>query len=209
VAGTIAGHRHIVDASESQLALLRGGSCKTKAIATIGNAYFDNGTLTLDLKRRHFSFAVAALLENESKARPFHYPRWSGNEGGHIVVQVGLPNGQTGDAILDTGAASFGLSTLTQTDWNTLTGGVALRESATVQAYTVNSWGKQVPCFTTDAPGSILIGPSLSVSHFSVSYCALESFKPGQKLIGVLGLRYLNDRIITLDYLSRRWLISE
>lgn len=206
----IAGKSRTVPASALLLAGVRDGTCNTMAIATIGNAFFDDGTLTLDLKGNRFRFTTEALLKGEAKALPFHYTLWQGSkEGGHIIVQIGLPHGLVAEAMLDTGAASFGLSALTQADWNKLTEGVPLRASTSVQAYKVNSWGKQIPCYTTQVPGSMRIGTALSVPRFSVSYCVLDSFKPGKNLIGVLGLRHLNDRVITLDYRSRKWLIGE
>ena len=51
--------------------------------------------------------------------------------------------------------------------------------------------GHQDPRYEMPAPGSVVIGQSLKVEHFRLSYCAQEAFKPGQKLIGLLGLRDL------------------
>lgn len=204
----IAGQRRTTQASSAQLVGLRGGNCKAEAIATIGNAFFDDGTLALDLKDGRFRFAAASLLRDDPRALPFDYARWSGGEGGHIVVKVGLPNGQRADAMLDTGAASFGLTTLAPADWDMLTDGTPLRAGPAVQTFAVNSWGQQITCYTTVAPGTLDIGPGLSVPHFSVSYCA-KPFQPGQKLVGVLGLRHLNERVVTVDYRARRWRIGD
>jgi hypothetical protein len=205
----IAGKRRVVRASASQLAAAINGTCKTTAIPTVGNAFFDDGTLILDLKGGRFQFDTAAILESEPKARHFQYAQLPGNQvGGHIIVQIGLPSGEVADAMFDTGAASFGLSTFTAADWNKLTGGLRLRASRSVKTYAVNSWGKQITCYSADAPSSLLIAPELSVSHFRISYCAASSFKPRQELIGLLGLLHLNDKVITLDYRSRKWLIS-
>lgn len=203
-----AGRRRTTQASAAQLVGLRGGNCKAEMIATIGNAFFDDGTLALDLKEGRFRFAPVSLLGDDPRALPFDYARWSGGEGGHIVVKVGLPNGQSADAMLDTGAASFGLTTLAPADWDMLTDGVPLRASPTVQSLTVNSWGERITCYTTAAPGTLDVGPGLPVPHFSVSYCA-HPFRPGQKLAGVLGLRHLNERVVTVDYRARRWRIGD
>ena len=203
-----AGRRRTTQASAAQLVGLQGGNCKAELIATIGNAFFDDGTLALDLKESRFRFAPVSLLGDDPRARPFDYARWSGGEGGHIVVKVGLPDGQSADAMLDTGAASFGLTTLAPADWNMLTNGVPLRASPTVQSFTANSWGERPTCYTTTAPGTLDVGPGLPVPQFSVSYCA-HPFRPGQKLAGVLGLRYLNERVVTVDYRARRWRIGD
>lgn len=202
----IAGRHRVVLASSGQMDTL--GACKDGLIATIGNGFFDDGTLTLDLKNARFSFVSASSLGKEPLSSPFAFPRWSGNEGGHIVVRLGLPSGQEADVLFDTGAASFGLSALTEDDWRGLTGNEPLRASATVRTYSVNSWGKQIPCYDTTLPGSIRVVQGLSVSNSRIAYCAQEAFKPGQKLVALLGLRDLNDCVITLDFLARRWMIS-
>jgi hypothetical protein len=202
----IAGRHRSVKGGSAQVDALR--ACKDTLIATIGNAFFEDGTLTLDLKNARFSFAPGSMLDKEPMSRPFAFPRWAGNEGGHIVVRLGLPNGQEGDVLFDTGAASFGLSALTENDWRTMTGNVPLRASATVRAYSVNSWGKQIPCYDTTSPGSMQIVPGVSIANPKIAYCAQESFKPGQKIVALLGLRDLSDRVVTLDYPARRWMIS-
>lgn len=203
----VAGRRRTTQASAAQLAGL-GGKCKAELIATLGNAFFDDGTLTLDLKDSRFRFAAASVLGDDPRARPFDYAHWSGGEGGHIVVKVGLPDGQRADAMLDTGAAAFGLTTLAPADWDRLTDGVPLRAGPNVQSFTVNSWGEGITCYSTQAPGTLDIGPGLPVPRFSVSYCA-HPFRPGQQLAGVLGLRHLNERVVTIDYRARRWRIGE
>ena len=53
----------------------------------------------------------------------------------------------------------------------------------------------------------VSIGGMLDVPHMLASYCVLEAFKPGQKIAGLLGLRYLADHVVVLDYPSRRWLL--
>ncbi|OFA04842.1 hypothetical protein [Duganella sp. HH101] len=204
----LAGRSLTVKASAPQLAALEGGKCTDDVIASIGNAYFEDGTLTLDLKGSRLAFTTAASLAGERAAQPFNYAQWSGGDGGHIVVEIGMPNGKLAYAMLDTGAASFGISAMSEAAWSELTGGIPLQGSATVSVYKVNSWGKQIPCYETAAPGQISIGQMLNVGHLRASYCALEAFKPGQKLVGLLGLRDLNERTVTLDYRSRRWLIS-
>lgn len=204
----VAGRRRTTQASAAQLAGLRGGNCKAELIATLGNAFFDDGTLTLDLNDGRFRFEAASVLGDDPRARPFDYAHWSGGVGGHIVVKVGLPDGRGAEAMLDTGAAAFGLTTLAPADWDRLTDGVPLRAGPNVQSFTVNSWGEGITCYSTQAPGTLDIGPGLPVPRFSVSYCA-HPFRPGQQLAGGLGLRHLNERVVTIDYRARRWRIGE
>lgn len=52
-----------------------------------------------------------------------------------------------------------------------------------------------------------MITQSFKLEHFRASYCVQDAFKVGQRLVGLLGLRDLQGKQITIDYLSRRWLI--
>lgn len=185
-------------------ARIKPGGCD--GIASLGNAFFEHGTLTLDLARSRYSYAPAALLGNDRDAQPLIYPQW-GDVGGHTLVEVGLPSGTLGYALLDTGAARFDLGATSAEEWRAMTGGLPLSASATVMEFKVNSWGKQVSCYETVIRQPLAIANMLSIPEYQASYCALEGFKPGQKLVGLLGLRHLGQRTITLDYLSHRWLL--
>jgi hypothetical protein len=204
-----AGQSVTVQAGPAQMALLESGKCEEQLIGSLGNEFFEQGTLTLDLKGARLAFSRHAELANHAKAQPFNYAQWPGNHaGGHIVVEVGLPNGQLEYALFDTGAASFGLSALSETAWMDLTGNTPLKQSASVTEYQVNSWGNKIPCYEMMAPGRIVLAQTVKVERFRVSFCMQNAFKAGQKLVGLLGLRDLNERTITVDYRSRRWLIG-
>jgi hypothetical protein len=55
---------------------------------------------------------------------------------------------------------------------------------------------------------TFVITQSFKVEHFRASYCVRDAFKLGQRLVGLLGLRDFHGKQITIDYRSRRWLIS-
>ncbi len=203
----LAGRSMTVKAQRSQLAGAENGQCMQELIASVGNAFFDDGTLTLDLKNSRLAFSAGALLASEATAQPFGYTRSPGREGAHIIVDIALSSGKSGHAMFDTGAALFGMSAMDKDGWSDLTGAVPLAKSAAVTKYQVHSWGKQITCYAMTVDGSVDIAKSLRVAPFHASYCAY-AFQPAQKLFGLLGLRHLNERVITIDYVSRRWLIG-
>ncbi|MGV7210318.1 hypothetical protein ACLB1G_20985 [Oxalobacteraceae bacterium A2-2] len=200
----VGGVRSEAGASEAIIASLRTGSCE--GLASLGNAFFDRGTLTLDLARDRYRYDEAALLASQREAQPLIYAQWYGS-GGHLLVELRLPGGAVDYAMLDTGAARFGVSALDAQGWSRLTGGLPAAEGPGVATFQVNSWGKQIPCYETEVAAPVGIGNMLEVPQMQASYCVLDAFKPGQKLAGLLGLRHLNGHVITLDYLSRRWLL--
>lgn len=185
-------------------ARIKSGACD--GIASLGNAFFEHGTLTLNLDLSKYSYASSALLVNNSAAQPLIYSQWS-EAGGHTLVEVRLSSGLLGYALLDTGSARFGLSAIDAAEWHAITGGLPLAASTTVTEFQVNSWGKQVSCYETIVKRPLTIADMLTLKEYMASYCAVDRFKPGQKLVGLLGLRHLGRRTITLDYLSRRWLL--
>jgi hypothetical protein len=202
----LAGIRKQIWADQKNLAYLRPEVCAQRAIATVGNAFFEHGTLTLDLRRSRFAFSGQALLAHDKNALPLLYLRWAPS-GGHTVVEVELAGHKPAYALLDTGAARFGLAATDAGEWAALTGGVPLAESPAVKQYSLDSWGKQVQCFETDVRQQLTVG-GMALEQSRASYCADQGFKSPVKLLGVLGLRPLRDKVITLDYLSRRWTLS-
>lgn len=202
----LAGVRKQIWADEKNLAYLKPEVCRQRAIATVGNAFFEDGTLTLDLRNDRFAYTRKALLARDKSALPLFYARWAPS-GGHTLVEVELAGHTPGYALLDTGAARFGLAATSGDEWAALTGGAALAASDKVKQYSLESWGKQVQCFETDVQQQLKVGGTV-VEQSRASYCVDQGFKSPVKLLGVLGLRPLRDKVITLDYLSRRWTLG-
>ena len=201
----VAGVQKDYIADKRHLEQIRKGDCK--AIASVGNAFFENGTLILDLRNSRYKFEQAAVLASSQKAQPLIYAQWY-EVGGHLLVEVRVPSGEIKYAMLDTGAVSFGLSPLSASAWTDLVGLPAVAGPGIVE-YKVNSWGKQINCFETDRPGPLLIGLQHKLKTFRVSYCQHPDFSTKQKLAGLLGLRDLMESVITLDYRSRRWTFAD
>lgn len=199
-----------VSGPSTVLARIEDGKCQPGVIVSLGNGFFEDGTLLLDLLQDRVAFVAQSVLSNAMSAQPFNYAQWSQGDsgGGHVVVELQLPSGKMAYALLDSGAASFGLSAFSAADWSELTANAPLAASDAVREYSVNMWGKPIRCFRMAAPGTVVLGRTLTVPQFQASYCMQEAFKPGQKLVGLLGLRHLIGKVITLDYLARRWTIQ-
>lgn len=176
-------------------------------IAVLGNGFFENGSLYLDMKRRQFSFSHHAVLAKRRNAQPLIYPQWKEGAAGHLLVEVRNASGKLDYALLDTGSTAFGFVATSLKEWNDLTGKLPMEKSGSVVAFTVPSWGQQVNCFKTRIKKKVTIASMLSLKEYEVSHCALNNFKSPQKLLGILGLKHLSESAITLDYVSRRWMI--
>lgn len=203
----LAGIRRQVWADAANLRHVNPAVCALRAVATVGNAFFEQGTLTLDLGKARFAYAQQAQLAGDPSAHPLFYARWAPT-GGHTLVELQVQGGQPGYALLDTGAVRFGVGATNAGEWAALTGGAPLAAGGKVRQYSLDSWGKQVQCFETPVANRLLLaGAVLDQAH--ASYCVDQGFQSPVRLIGVLGLRPLGDRVITLDYLSRRWKLTD
>lgn len=166
---------------------------------TVGNAYFEHGTLTIDLKNARFAYVEQAALRDDSAAAPFKYVHHEGWDGGHIVVPVTLPDQPPQDALFDTGAALFTFTPLQQSLYEALRG-------ADSQPLRAPSLGHEILCET-----SRLTTP-IRVSQYTLDTGVLGHCKTGVDigvpLAGVIGLAGFADQTITIDYPSRRWKIT-
>ena len=201
VAGVVT--EYFVD--QKHLEKIRKGDCKV--IASVGNAFFESGSLFLDLRNSRYKFEHAAVLASSENARPFVYARWY-DVGGELLVEVKINSGEIKYAMLDTGATSFGLSPLSINAWTDVIGQPPAITPG-VAEYSVNSWGKQIKCFDIEIARPLSIGLQHDVKNIRVSYCQQPDFVPKQEIAGLLGLRHLMDSVITIDYRSQRWIVDD
>jgi hypothetical protein len=202
----LAGMRKQIPAHSKNLRYVTPEVCAMHPVATVGNGFFEQGTLTLDLGKARFAYAPQALLATDPAAQPFFYARWT-PYGGHVLVELTVEGERPGYALLDTGAVRFGLAATNAEEWAALSGKAPLAATGKVRQYSLNSWGKQVQCFETPVTRNLTVaGSTLEQTH--ASYCVDQGFASPVKLVGVLGLRPFGDRTITLDYLSRRWTLA-
>lgn len=174
------------------------------SVGTFGNAFFEQGSLTIDLKRKVLRYATGPELAGDPAAQPMRYARWS-PQGGHTLVEIRRAGKRSGYALLDSGSASLGFVPMTRSQWNRLTSSAPLAESARVRTFRVSTWNRQHTCFET-SPTVRLQAGSWSLAHASVDYCPELGFTPPEKLEGIVGMTSFQDAVITIDYVSRRWL---
>ncbi|MEC5160113.1 MULTISPECIES: hypothetical protein [unclassified Janthinobacterium] len=197
-----------IEADAANLGPLQGQAC-AGVLATVGNAFFDHGTLTVDLGGDRFAFAAGSNLGKDPAAQPMRYLR-SGTEGGHPLVDVVLDNGLRGQMLLDTGAARFGLAALNATQWEALSGGLPLKVNDRVRAFNATN-AKDVEssaCYEAVVAGHMTVAGK-NLRQALVSYCQVRKFQLSEPLIGVLGLRPLAGRCVVIDYVGQRWLLSD
>lgn len=170
-------------------------------VASLGNAFFAGGTLTLDMRRNQLGFAEGSALGDDPQSMAFDYQQQGA--GGHVVVDVTI-NGTLQKVLLDTGSAALDIGAFGQRRWEQLTGDAPLRSSGTVAAFGVWAWGREHACFRTDGAGSLRIGSRL-VRPASVTYCPTIGGDAPAHLAGVLGLHPFDGGVMVIDYPARRW----
>ncbi|KQV53720.1 MULTISPECIES: hypothetical protein [unclassified Duganella] len=205
VAVELAGMRRLAKADAASLALLEQGRCATGLIATVGNEFFEQGTLELDLAGARYRWQQGAALQGAPDAQAMRYVRWGG-PGGHPLVTVRVAGGAPQAALLDTGSAAFGINGHSAQAWAGLTGGLRLHGE---QRFSANSWGRQMPCVMGTVPRTLEIGDSIKLSSFAGAYCEGLGFKPDEALAGVIGLHHLLGKVLLIDYVSQRWAVRQ
>ncbi|QGZ41452.1 hypothetical protein IP92_00392 [Pseudoduganella flava] len=206
---TVGDVRHTVSADAANLAPLASAPCMA---GTVGNAFFEHGTLALDFAAGRYAFVPGAALRDILEAQPMLYFRSNG-PGGHPLLPVTLADGRTGRMLVDTGAARFGIGATSAAHWRDLTGGLPLRENdnggGNVRSFVANNAMDAAPlrCFETPYAGSVRMG-DVPVTPGIVSYCEGKDFALEQPLLGLVGLRGLLRHQLTLDYVAQRWLLG-
>lgn len=110
--------------------------------------------------------------------------------------------------MLDTGAARFGLVATDAQEWQALTQSVAKPALNPVALSFSGPAGEDVRCNDALLDGELEVG-GRHLAGVRASYCAGHSFKAPVRFISALGMAPLGDRTVVLDYLSRRWTLSE
>lgn len=68
------------------------GCAQRGPIGTLGNGFFDHGTLSINLKAARIGFMPGATLSLRPDARPMLYAKWP-STGGHTLVEVQADDG--------------------------------------------------------------------------------------------------------------------
>ena len=174
-------------------------------VGTLGNAFFESGSLTLDLKASVLIYTPGPTLADDVRAQPMFYARWT-PQGGHPLVELRRAGAMEGYVLLDTGSAASAFSALSRAQWDAVTGSAPLASTTAVQEFAIPSWGRTLKCFATRSAASMTVG-NWPVGIPLVTYCPDLNFVPPVKVEGLVGLRGFSEAAITIDYMSGRWLV--
>lgn len=176
-----------------------------ESVGTLGNAFFDHGSLRLDLKAPALFYTPGSTLAADPRAQPMRYARWTA-AGGHPLVEVRSEQAGAGHALLDTGSVPVELAVLSRDGWNAATHFAPLAPSQRVRQLTAQSWGRQRACYLAESDVHRSIGQQPHRT-LAVLYCPDQlNFHSPEPLVGVLGMAAFGDGSLTLDYVAQRWL---
>jgi len=174
------------------------------SVGTLGNAFFDGGTLRLDLKTPQLGYTPGSSLAEHPEAQPMFYARWT-RQGGHPLVELREDGKLTGYALLDTGSAPVGFAPLSKSAWDRVTSSMPLAATKDVSPFLVSSWGRPHTCYKASSAVRLQAG-RWTLMDSPVSYCPDLGFATPVKVEGVIGLAAFADAVVTIDYPSGRWL---
>jgi hypothetical protein len=175
-------------------------------VGSLGNAFFDHGTLSLDLRAGRLSFSPGSALAMAEDTLPMLYVRAA--SGGRPLVEVRSRHGLQGHALLDTGSAALGLVVPSAAHWSRWTGGAELRADAPgVTSFRVHSWGRDHTCYLTEGGLPMQLG-ALHVAAPRVSFCPDMNLQALGQLEGIAGMQSFQGLVVTLDYPAGRWRVS-
>ncbi|MFC4159687.1 hypothetical protein [Chitinimonas lacunae] len=184
---------------ESVIGTARDKQCGV--IGTLGNDLFAKGTLTLDLLQGRWRFEPKATLKGQGQ--PFDWRKQG--RGGQIVMTLQGPDNQPLKMMFDTGMGPMGLA-VDRKLWPTATG---VDRPDLVFAFPTLFWGRQQHCY--QAPSSMSASlAGVTLNKAPVLYCDKSSdmwwFQDGHR--GAMGLAGINDTVLALDFLSRRFTLT-
>jgi hypothetical protein len=177
------------------------------AVGSIGNAFFEAGTLAVDLKTSRLRYTPGGLLAARLDAQPMFYAKWA-PPGGYPLVEIRKGGALHGYALLDTGNAALGFAPAAKAQWDAATGSAPLRAAERVRGFELTSGGHALACFAVPAAMPLQAGTWALASPL-VSWCPTLDFAPPLKLEGSLGLQGFGDAVVTIDYVSGRWLVEK
>lgn len=175
------------------------------SVGTLGNAFFEQGSLRLDLSTPALHYTAGSALLDDPQALPMRYARW-GAEGGHSLVQLHTPHGERGWTLLDTGAFATQLAVFTREAWDSATEHAPLTASLRVTELKVPAWGQAHLCFRA-APSAHWTIDGRSPQALSVLYCPSHPFVAPEALLGVVGMAPFGTDTLVIDYVAQRWCV--
>jgi hypothetical protein len=181
-------------------------------VGTLGNAFFERGTLVIDSVRRQLGYQPGSGLAGNNTAQRFFYATWAPADatwvptGGHILIELQTSQFGKGYGLLDTGAALAEIGVLDELWWKRLVGAKAMT-GENITRFTVNSWGKQVECYLAQTTTDVTLD-TFQLALRNANYCPTLHFRPPVRVIGIVGMYPFRNRVLTIDYPGRLWLVQ-
>lgn len=184
---------------ESVIGTARDKQCNV--IGTLGNDFFAKGTLTLDLLQGRWRYEQKAALKGQGQ--PFEWRK--AGRGGQVVVPMLAPDGKPMKMMLDTGMGPMGYA-IDRKFWQVATGS---DRPEMVFAFPTLFWGKQQHCY--QAPSVVKTSlAGVTLNKAPVLFCDKSAdfwwFQDGNQ--GALGLAGINDTVLALDFVTRRFTLE-
>ena len=176
-------------------------------IGSMGSDLFLKGSLSLDLLHGKFAYADGPYSEKpEQAARKIALSLEDLGSGEVPVISINVGALGIQKFLLDTGSSSENMAVFDKASWLKIVG---LSDMKQATASVGPRWGKQITCYSAPAAQSLgLAGVSKEVAIL-VKYCDDERGWQGHdKLMGILGLAFFKNDIITIDYVSRQLIVE-
>jgi hypothetical protein len=173
---------------------------------SIGNAFFEQGTIELDFASNQFRYVPGGLLNDNPAAIPFYYAKQTNWDGGHVLIEIGLPDLSRKKVLLDTGAAMFTFVPADRALWEKLLNENSIQH-AEMSAEIQGADGKVSCDFQT-------MNSPLNIEKYPVA-AGLYAYSGSHALVnipghpqGTVGMQTFINGKITLDYVSSLWMYS-
>lgn len=173
--------------------------CNNQSVGTIGNGFFSNGTLSINVKTGYLSFDEQSGIDNIESPQGY-----SLTSSGHILFDINEGENLLGQAMFDTGSASADYLALAKTWWDFFTRQTQLDDNKKVFKFTIQSWGKDLDCYSALSVKNMTVGTT-TLQSFSVSYCPELSFATDRPIIGIIGLSFFEDHVLKINYKNQVW----
>ncbi len=178
----------------------RIGRCSIGSpVASLGNAFFEAGTLEIDFAGSKLTYTSGSKLKPNSASGHFRYAQW-GPEGGHVLVHVTAPGPLPAQALLDTGSLRIDLAVHDRHVWRALT----QRAKTSPERFPIWAWGRQLQCLKQAATRPISFQEDQKTFPV-VTYCPTLGFRPMEPVLGTVGMRRYLRGSIAIDYPARLW----
>lgn len=196
-----ADHHAMVDASSAVREMI--SRCQPgEPIGSLGNAFFEHGTLSIDFKNQRISHQAGSILQADLDADSFAYVK-SEAGGAHVVIEVGLGK-EKGQALLDTGSTALDVGAFGAANWQRLTNDAPLQASDQVEVFEVHAWGEQHRCFKAQSAKPLRMA-SKTIDQPAITYCPTIGMASKPGLMGVVGMRPFADDLLVIDYPALLW----